>query len=108
MIVESVNVDVDQLNQILGVLGTPDDATLSRIGSERAQMYIRSLPKQKTQSWRQLYPNASPAAIDLLNRLLQFDPEQRATVEQALGHPYLESYHDSEDEVHLVNLALSQ
>ena len=28
-------VDVDQLNQILAVLGTPDDATLSRIGSER-------------------------------------------------------------------------
>jgi mitogen-activated protein kinase 7 len=26
---------VDQLNQILGVLGTPDDQTLSRIGSDR-------------------------------------------------------------------------
>ena len=38
---------VDQLNQILTVLGTPDDETLSRIGSERAQMYIRSLPKMK-------------------------------------------------------------
>jgi mitogen-activated protein kinase 7 len=102
------NVDVDQLNQILGVLGTPDDATLSRIGSERAQMYIRSLPRQKTQAWRQLFPNATPAALDLLNRLLQFDPEQRATVEQALAHPYLESYHDSEDEVRCIQLAFSQ
>jgi mitogen-activated protein kinase 7 len=27
--------DVDQLNQILGILGTPDEATLRRVGSER-------------------------------------------------------------------------
>ncbi|KAJ3303559.1 Mitogen-activated protein kinase [Kappamyces sp. JEL0829] len=90
---------VDQLNQILGVLGTPDDATLSRIGSERAQMYIRSLPKMKTVPWRHLFPNGSPAALDLLHHLLQFDPELRFSVEQTLAHPYLESYHDSEDEL---------
>lgn len=52
---------VDQLNQILGVLGTPDDATLTRIGSERAQIYLRSLPKTKTVPWKHLYPAASPA-----------------------------------------------
>jgi mitogen-activated protein kinase 7 len=33
-----------------------------------------------------------------LNNLLQFDPEKRMTVEQALAHPYLESYHDVADE----------
>ena len=27
--------DVDQLNQILGILGTPDEETLRRVGSER-------------------------------------------------------------------------
>jgi hypothetical protein len=32
---------VDQLNQILYVLGTPDDGTLNRIGSERVNtLYI--------------------------------------------------------------------
>jgi serine/threonine protein kinase len=65
----------------------------------QAQMYIRSLPKMNTVPWKHLYPNGSPAALDLLNRLLQFDPELRYTVEQTLAHPYLESYHDSEDEV---------
>lgn len=29
---------VDQLNQILNILGTPDDATLKRIGSERVSV----------------------------------------------------------------------
>ncbi|KAJ3348973.1 Mitogen-activated protein kinase [Kappamyces sp. JEL0680] len=64
-----------------------------------AQMYIRSLPKMKTVPWRHLFPNGSPAALDLLHHLLQFDPELRFSVEQTLAHPYLESYHDSEDEL---------
>ncbi|KNC97683.1 CMGC/MAPK protein kinase [Spizellomyces punctatus DAOM BR117] len=89
---------VDQLNQILSILGTPDDATLRRIGSERAQLYIRSLPKMKKIPWAQLYPKASPAALDLLEKLLTFDPAARITVEEALAHPYLEAYHDMEDE----------
>ena len=62
-------------------------------------MYIRSLPHMKTIPWRHLFPNGSPAALDLLQNLLQFDPELRYTVEQTLAHPYLESYHDIEDEV---------
>lgn len=61
-------------------------------------MYIRSLPKTITVPWRHLFPNGSPAALDLLNKLLQFDPELRFSVEETLGHAYLESYHDAEDE----------
>ena len=70
--------------------------------------------------WAQLYPKASPAgivqvratanssvslitnshsALDLLEKLLTFDPAARITVEEALAHPYLEAYHDVEDEV---------
>ncbi|TPX47508.1 hypothetical protein SeMB42_g02270 [Synchytrium endobioticum] len=89
---------VDQLNQILAVLGTPDDATIGRVGSARAQIYIRSLPRAVKISFGTLYPNASPSAIDLLERMLQFDPSTRITVEAALAHPYLENYHDEQDE----------
>ncbi|KAJ3109407.1 Mitogen-activated protein kinase [Phlyctochytrium planicorne] len=89
---------VDQLNQILYILGTPDDATLRRIGSERAQLYIRSLKKTQKIPWAQLFPKASGTALDLLERLLTFDPAARITVEEALSHPYLEAYHDAEDE----------
>ena len=42
--------------------------------------------------------NASARAIDFLQRTLTFDPKKRMTVEQALKHPYLESYHDPADE----------
>lgn len=57
--------------------------------------------------WKQLFPYASNAARDLLNNLLQFDPEKRMTVEEALGHAYLESYHDVEDEVLVILMVAS-
>jgi len=37
-------------------------------------------------------------ALDLLERLLGFDPATRITVEEALEHPYLSIWHDPNDE----------
>ncbi|GAN06412.1 CMGC/MAPK/ERK protein kinase [Mucor ambiguus] len=89
---------VDQLNQILYILGTPDDDTLKRIGSERAQTYIRSLERFAKIPLDQLYPNATDTALDLLEKLLTFDPMSRIEVEDALDHPYFELFHDPDDE----------
>ncbi|KAH8929645.1 Pkinase-domain-containing protein [Atractiella rhizophila] len=89
---------VDQLNQILHYHGTPDDATLRRVGSPRAQEYIRSLPFKPGVPFNQLYPNANPVGLDLLAKLLAFDPGQRITCDKALEHPYLSVWHDPADE----------
>ena len=37
-------------------------------------------------------------AIDLLEKTLEFDADQRITAEQALAHPYLSVYSDPQDE----------
>lgn len=89
---------VDQLNQILHILGTPNEETLSRIGSPRAQEYVRNLPFMQKKSFPSLFPNANPDALDLLDKLLAFDPSSRISVEQALEHPYLAIWHDASDE----------
>lgn len=39
------------------------------------------------------------AALDLLGRMLTFNPIKRISVEEALAHPYLEQYYDPTDEV---------
>ena len=89
---------VDQLNQILHFLGTPNEATLSRIGSPRAQEYVRNLPHMHKVSFQQLFPRANPDALDLLDKMLAFDPAHRISVEDALEHPYLSIWHDPSDE----------
>jgi mitogen-activated protein kinase 7 len=89
---------VDQLNQILHYLGTPNEETLSRIGSPRAQDYVRNLPFMPKVPFSRLFPNANPDALDLLDRMLAFDPSSRISVEEALEHPYLHIWHDASDE----------
>lgn len=68
------------------------------IKSRRAREYIRSLPFKKKVSMAALFPQANPLAIDLLERLLTFNPAKRITVQEALAHPYLQPYHDPTDE----------
>ena len=89
---------VDQLNQILHYLGTPNEETLSRIGSPRAQEYVRNLPYMPKVPFSRLFPQANPDALDLLDRMLAFDPSSRISVEDALEHRYLHIWHDASDE----------
>lgn len=89
---------MDQLNQILHYLGTPNEETLSRIGSPRAQEYVRNLPFMPKVPFQRLFNNANPDALDLLDRMLAFDPSSRITVEVALEHRYLQIWHDASDE----------
>ncbi|KAE8212869.1 hypothetical protein CF327_g3518 [Tilletia walkeri] len=86
---------VDQIARINSVLGAPSDETIAKIGSEKARTYLLSLPKQATTSLERLYPRASADAIDLLSKMLCWDPEERITAAGALQHPWLKAYHRS-------------
>ncbi|KAK4692194.1 hypothetical protein P7C71_g4965, partial [Lecanoromycetidae sp. Uapishka_2] len=87
-----------QLTLILDVLGTPTMEDYYGIKSRRAREYIRSLPFKKKIPMKAMFPKTSDLALDLLEKLLAFNPVKRITVEEALRHPYLEPYHDPEDE----------
>ncbi|KAI2820860.1 hypothetical protein CBS147343_553 [Aspergillus niger] len=87
-----------QLTLILDVLGTPTMEDYYGIKSRRAREYIRSLPFKKKIPFRAMFPKSNELALDLLEKLLAFNPAKRITVEEALRHPYLEPYHDPDDE----------
>ncbi|KAF5310800.1 hypothetical protein D9619_008062 [Psilocybe cf. subviscida] len=87
-----------QLTLILDILGTPTLDEFYAITTRRSRDYIRALPFRKKRPFATLFPNANPLAVDFLTKSLTFDPKKRITVEDALAHPYLEAYHDPEDE----------
>ncbi|KAH9328142.1 hypothetical protein KI387_000250 [Taxus chinensis] len=85
---------LNQLMRIIDVLGSPDESDLEFIRSEKAYTYIKSLPFKPRASLQRLYTRANPTAINLLDRMLCFDPHKRITVTEALEHPYLSMLHD--------------
>ncbi|XP_042361017.1 mitogen-activated protein kinase 3 [Plectropomus leopardus] len=88
---------LDQLNHILGILGSPTPDDLNCIINMKARNYLQSLPYKARVPWEKMY-NADSKALDLLNRMLTFNPAKRISVEEALAHPYLEQYYDPTDE----------
>ncbi|KAJ8954809.1 hypothetical protein NQ314_007020, partial [Rhamnusium bicolor] len=66
--------------------------------NSKARSYLQSLPYKPKVPWVKLYPNADPKALDLLDKMLTFNPHKRIVVEDALAHPYLEQYYDPADE----------
>ncbi|ESW30520.1 hypothetical protein PHAVU_002G159500 [Phaseolus vulgaris] len=89
---------VHQLMLITELLGSPDDANLEFLRNGNAKRYIRQLPPRRKQNFSARFPNMSPEALDLLEKMLIFDPNKRITVDEALCHPYLSSLHDINDE----------
>lgn len=76
----------------------PDEETLGFIKNDHAKKFIMSMPqtakRRPTEGLN--YPN--PVALDLIDKCLEFSPDKRISVEEALAHPYLKSLHDPSDE----------
>jgi len=89
-----------QLALVVKALGMPPKEELEFIAHERARAYIESLGvgPEPGVVWEDMFPDAPPAAVDLLKRMLVFDPSKRITVDQALEHPWMASLHDLNDE----------
>lgn len=81
---------VMQLEKINDFLGTPTADDIWYVTNDKARNFVLNvLPKRLGQDFGAKFPGASPAALDLLKRLLAVDPRQRADAPSALAHPYL-------------------
>ncbi|WRX17549.1 Protein kinase domain - like 10 [Theobroma cacao] len=88
----------DLIDTFAMLIGSPDDASLGFLRSDNARRYVRQLPQCRKQQFSARFPNMSAVAVDLLEKMLVFDPNKRITVDEALCHPYLVSLHDTNDE----------
>ncbi len=56
------------------------------------------LPKREGKNFDELFKGGNALAIDLLKKMLTYDPDERISVVDALGHPYLKQLHFPDDE----------
>ena len=89
---------IKQMNLIFGVLGTPSKEDMKFITNEKALEYIKSLKKKPKISFDKIYRDANPLALDLLDKMLVFNPGRRISVDEALAHPYLKTLHNVKSE----------
>jgi serine/threonine protein kinase len=95
---------IHQLQIISDVLGTPSDEDLVFVTSDKARRFMKSQAFKQKVPFSTLYPEkadgkgSNPVALDLLDKMLQFNPAKRINVKDALTHPYLESLHNPDDE----------
>jgi len=90
---------IKQMNLIFNVLGTPSKSDMKFISNEKALEYIKSLKKRPKIPFNKIYKDANPLALDLLEKMLVFNPHKRISVEEALRHPYLKNLHNPKAEV---------
>lgn len=85
------NNETDQIYKTCAVLGSPTQAQWPE-GYQLAAKIGFTFPKFVPTSLNQLIPNASEQAIDLMNKMMIFDPQKRITPAQAINHPYFEGF----------------
>lgn len=89
----------DQLKMIFNVMGTPqDEMDVSFVSDSQAEDYIQIFQNKPGISLEEKYPNSSTEAIDLLTKMLCFNPFFRITIEECLNHYFFASVRDLDKE----------
>ncbi|KAJ1845631.1 Cyclin-dependent kinase catalytic subunit [Coemansia sp. RSA 2708] len=78
--------EIDEIFKIFRILGTPTEEIWPDVTS--LPDYKPSFPKWQGKNLTDLLPGLDADGIDLLKRMLTYDPAHRISAKQALAHPY--------------------
>jgi len=89
------NTDADQLQRIFKVLGTPTEASWPKI--KELPEYKPDFQQFDPEPWENIVPGMDPrqAGVDLLAKMLQYDPDQRVSGRTAMEHEYFKGVSDA-------------
>lgn len=94
----SPNSDPDQLDKIFDVLGSPSEEDMEFITDPGAIDYIKSLEKREKMDLRKKFPGSNQDSLDLLSKMLMFNPNKRIDVEDSLNHHFFDDIRNLEYE----------
>lgn len=80
--------EADQLDQIFALLGTPDEAIFPGIVELKEYKPATYKRYDRPASLAHLVPGLTAEGVDLLTRMMQYDPAKRITAREAMDHPF--------------------
>ncbi|NWU87163.1 MK15 kinase, partial [Onychorhynchus coronatus] len=85
---------MNQIEQILRVIPAPSPEDMLALQSEYKASVINHMSSGQRVTFEEIFPSSTPLpALDLLKKLLVFNPDKRLTAEEALQHPYVNRFH---------------
>lgn len=81
----------EQLDVIFNVIGTPCWKDIESVPSESWRGYLKRMPGRAGNLEKNLVGIIDEEAIDLVSRMLAFDPSRRCTADEALAHAYFKN-----------------
>lgn len=88
----------DQLNVIFDIIGSPSDEDIECISDKNGILYLKSLKKRQKINFKNKFPGSSDDALDLLEKMLLFNPQKRIKLNECLNHPFFGDIRDIKKE----------
>ncbi|KAJ0246628.1 Mitogen-activated protein kinase 10 [Hirschfeldia incana] len=88
---------IDQLRLILEFIGSPTEDDIGSL-NESGKQYLKMIPWFDRQSFSVKFPDVPFLAVQLLEKMLKFDPRKRISVEDALADPYFKTIRNINNE----------
>ncbi|XP_043923321.1 mitogen-activated protein kinase 15 [Protopterus annectens] len=86
---------INQIERIMSVIPPPSKEDILSIKSDYGASVIQKMMSRQRMPFEELLPaNTSEDAMDLIKKLLVFNPEKRLNAEEALRHPYVRRFHN--------------
>jgi hypothetical protein len=80
----------DQIKRVHAVVGTPGSSLLAKFRAHGNSHIDFNFPPERGSGLLAVAPHLDPQLVDLLNKMLVYDPKGRYTAEQCLAHPYFD------------------
>mmetsp|Transcript_41902 Transcript_41902/g.105324 ORF Transcript_41902/g.105324 Transcript_41902/m.105324 type:complete len:446 (+) Transcript_41902:180-1517(+) len=91
--------EMDQIQKIHNVLGTPSPEFLNRKFKRNASHMDFNFPEKKGTGIERLVPHADPDIVELMKKLIRYDPDERALARQVLKESYFRELREAEKEL---------
>lgn len=90
---------INQVKMIIEVLGGQKDEDLNFISNSSAKSFVTQFKDTPKKDFKEiLCYDENPEAVDLIEKMLAFNPEKRFSIEDCLNHNYLKNIREGIDD----------